>query len=112
MKHNVHSRGDFLNKPFHHSDGTIFSSLVVEKENGNKNSYINWEAQFRMSDCNRTIDLNFYLNDEEDHENNLYKVDVMINHLKEFKRALERGGKLYFEMKETNKNNDKQDSKI
>lgn len=100
MEHKIHSRADFLNKPFFHSDGTIFSKIVLSE----RDKYIDVHVEMKISDCSDKITLNFYFEDEEDHENNLYKIDTMINHLKEFKRALERSSKLYFKLKEKEEN--------
>jgi hypothetical protein len=97
MKHNIHSRGDFLNKPFFHSDGTIFSKIVVDE----RGKHVDFEPEFKISDCSSTITLSFYLDKDEDYENGIHKINTMINHLEEFKEAFERGGKLYLELQKT-----------
>lgn len=94
-KHKVHSKGDFLNLPFQHSDGTIFTSVIYDEGRYNTPDIT---CQFR--DCSHSIHLSMNVDTEDDLENSLHKVDVIVNNLKEFREALIKVRKLYVDHEE------------
>lgn len=95
----VHSRGDFLNKPFHHENATIFTEVKIEDD-----SRWGWSAICKISDCNRTVSLCFDNDSKDDHINNLYKIDTLISNLREFRKGLVRGNREFLKVKQKQKN--------
>lgn len=66
--------------PGHHSTAAI----VAEVHFGDFSP----DASIHISDCSRKIMLEFSPHNRETHENDLHKVDTMIDVLKAFRRAL------------------------
>lgn len=88
----IHSKGDFLNLPGHFSDGNIFSSVVIRDGFNKKYKYV--EAELKISDCTRPIELSFSFETDEEKRNNIHKIDVMIENLKQFRKALIKANKV------------------
>ena len=57
---------------------------VVVNGSGRYDTY----ATVQISDCDRKINLEFSPGDLDSHENDLHKVDVMIESLRKFRRGL------------------------
>jgi len=76
-------RREFLNNPGHHSTGHILA--YVEETTVEKN----WsgDINFTLADCNRQINLSFDIDDAEERANSLYKMDLIIKSLQEFREA-------------------------
>lgn len=72
-----------LNLPGHHSTGAIVAEVVTAGP-GRYDTY----ATVQISDCDRKVTLSFQPEDVNEHENDLHKVDVMIDCLKKFRRGL------------------------
>lgn len=83
---NIHSKKDFLNKPFHHSDGSIFSQIRIYRDKEGVTSNV----QLKLRDCYHTIDLSFgsTLDKQKEHDNALFKIDKIISHLQSFREGL------------------------
>lgn len=105
----------FLNKPFLVSlNSNISYKINIEsykEELIKENLYDYAEIEFGISDCNRTIFLDFRLEDEEDLENSHYKLDRIIEVCQAMKKDLDKaysevkiGIKRFKEIKETEKN--------
>lgn len=90
----------FLNKPFLISlNSNISYKIKIEsykEELIKENLYDCAEIEFGISDCNRTIFLDFRLEDEEDLENSQYKLDRIIEVCQAMKKDLD---KAYSEVK-------------
>lgn len=71
-----------LNLPGFHSTGSIVAEM--RKAPGARNAW----ATLDISDCTRTVSLELDLNTPDDFENNLYKLDVMIDSLRKLRRAV------------------------
>jgi hypothetical protein len=95
MKQLKHHAADFLNKPGFHEDGTIFSSIVLTKYE----KRTDWDCVFKINDCNNRVSLSCWIDDEEDLDNLIYKLTIMVDHIKEFRDAVEVSGKEYLELK-------------
>lgn len=74
---------EFLNKPGHHSTGHILA--YVEKTDVNRK--YSGSVGFTLADCSRQIDLAFDLDNADDRENSLYKLDLLIKSLQQFRKA-------------------------
>lgn len=72
-----------LNLPGHHSTAAIVAEINTPS-NSERYAY----AHVTISDCSRTISLEFSPGDESQHVNDLHKVDVMIDVLRKFRRGL------------------------
>jgi hypothetical protein len=98
--HDIYCGRDFINKPFCHSDGSIFSKVrVFEYE-----SSVDIDLSLKIRDCDRTITLAFGANTEESFENSLYKVDILIQNLNLFREAIAKARllKTELDLKKTN----------
>lgn len=76
----VEGKRAMLNLPGHQSTASIVAEIVREAGGWH-------EATFDISDCDRKISLSFGLS-AGSMENNLYKVDTIIDAAKTFRRAL------------------------
>lgn len=76
----VEGRRALLNLPGFHSTAAIVAEVTHDRYGTN--------ANVRISDCARGVNLEFYPAQAEYHENDLYKVDQMIDALRVFRRAL------------------------
>lgn len=84
----------FLNKPFFTSLSSNISYTVTiesEDETLQKEGLYNYaDIGFGMSDCNRTIFLDFRVNTEEDYDNCQYKLDRIIEVCQAMKKDLDK----------------------
>lgn len=79
----VRGQRALLNPPGHHSTGAIVAEVTKTK--------YGWETTLQISDCTRVVTLALYgpdTEDDEDHEADLYKIDVMIDTLRELRKGL------------------------
>jgi len=88
----IFNKREFINKPGHHSMAHIIAS-IVKSNHGNENieegdSWV--EIDLSLADCSRTINLSIDYGNKEERDNSLYKVDVLINTLTDFRSALEK----------------------
>ena len=76
----IEGKRALLNLPGYQSTAAIVAEVVTDEYGA--------EASVQISDCTRKISLEFYAGRQEDHENNLHKVDTMLDALRVFRRAL------------------------
>lgn len=88
--HPIHSRKEFLNKPFYHSDASVFSEVEIWEEE----KEVSLGIVLELRDCWKKINLAFSVAEYEDLENSLFKVDTLINHLEVFRPKLIEAHKL------------------
>ena len=80
-KHILHHKVDLLNLPGHHSDASIFSKVINEGDR--------WlDGELLIRDCYKRVEFVFDFKDAADKKNNLHKVDTMIKHLQQLRKAL------------------------
>jgi hypothetical protein len=103
VKKVIHHKAEFLNKPGFHSDASILTCISVEQES----DYPYWNAELRIRDCNDVVSMNCSLEDTDDLENLLNKIEIMINNLKEFKKKLPIGFAEYMQLKANYEKNKK-----
>lgn len=72
-----------LNLPGHHST----ASIVAEVTRRGEGRY-DTDAFIQISDCDRKIMLDFQPLDPDEHANDLYKIDTLLDTLRTFKRGL------------------------
>lgn len=75
----------FLNK--HHQHSTGFVWIVVPQTDPNK-PHDRCDIEFRIADCSRQIDLDFDMYSPEDRRNSLYKADLLLDAVTQFRDAL------------------------
>lgn len=71
-----------LNLPGHHGTAAIVAEIT-------ENRYGNY-ASIVISDCDRRISLEFELTDGDSYENDMHKVDTLVDALQTFRRALKK----------------------
>jgi hypothetical protein len=71
-----------LNLPGHQSTACIVAEIDLETDR----SYPDYT--FKISDCDRSISLDFNFNSEAERENNLYKIDTLISVIREFRKGI------------------------
>lgn len=99
---------EWLNKEGHHSVAFILASIDVDESRwGGRYS----DSSIIISDCNRQIELTFDTNCEESFENSLYKLNILIKTLKEFKCVLEKEGKITLSENKAKKEAQKKEGK-
>lgn len=76
----VYGGRDLLNLPGYHSTAAIVAEVVLTNDPWSR-------AEIVISDCTRTISLEFSPGDPDSRENDLHKIDTMIRHLKEFRKG-------------------------
>lgn len=90
-KKEIHYRAEFLNKPFFEEDGSIFSKLIVDtKEEG-----YGWDCTLKIRDCSNTVSIDTWIKSQDDLDNLLFKLTVMIEHLKELREVVQQNGQEY-----------------
>ena len=86
MKKIIHHKVDLLNLPGFYSDATIFSTI---RSDGRWTS-----AEIDIRDCFKKISFEFDFETAGDKKNNLHKVDTLIKHLQQFRKALVKAHKI------------------
>lgn len=79
----------FLNKKGHHSTAFVFSEVTktfCKNTKGKNVSYI--DADLKISDCDRVINLSIELNTKRSTNNTLHKLDTLISTLQELKSII------------------------
>jgi hypothetical protein len=85
----VRGKRALLNLPGFESTAAIVFEIQDTRQEKSNNLYANSpEYVFQLSDCSRSINFEFDFRTPESQENNLYKVDTMIEVLKAGRRAL------------------------
>lgn len=92
MKKTYHSR-KFLNKS---------AGMAAFEANGSYSNY-SFDCTIAISDCNRRIDLDMYMWDEKSIKDKLYKLNLLIKELNDFKSWIENAAPDYLEGKNTKK---------
>lgn len=85
----AHARKDLLNKPGFHSTAAISSVIKISFEEdgvGKKNGFV--DINFQMSDCHRSINLDFPIGDEARFDNSMFKIQTLIDHMVEFRDGM------------------------
>ena len=75
----------FLNKDCHHSIAAVSGSVKEETDNEN---WAPIEAEFHISNCDRSISLDLYIDDLDSLENTIYKMEQIEKVSKGMKEAL------------------------
>lgn len=97
----------FLNHKGFHSIAFIFACITksVSKGGINKKTGKKWkkeiwyDCELKISDCNHMIDLSIDTYNKKDAKNTLYKLDILINTLIEFRKILGKEMTSYFKIK-------------
>ena len=88
----------FLNEPFMTSLTSNVSYTVKvstwKKELQDEGLYSYAKIDFAMSDCDRTIHLDFDIQDKDDMRNSLFKLDAIINTCQAMKEDLKKARKV------------------
>ena len=92
----IYSGKNFINKPFFHSDGSIYTQVTVYRDR----EYCDLNISCKIRDCERTVGLAFSANDDKDYQNSLYKIDTIIRNLTNLKEGITKG----YELKQKLKN--------
>ncbi|GAB3401791.1 hypothetical protein [Flindersiella endophytica] len=79
-------RRKFLNRPRHHAGANVIASIELERV---KDRDPNVEASLEISDCRRSIQLDFDIWSKADARNALYKATVLRDLLEEYVEALQ-----------------------
>lgn len=82
MKNIIFSHRSFLNKKGFHSNASI-STDITHSEYGE-----GFYGTFKISDCNRTVELSIDLDGKEDYDNTLYKMNKIIDAAEKYKKAI------------------------
>lgn len=82
MKNIIHTYRAFLNKQGFHSNASIATD-ITDSEYGN-----GYYGTFKISDCNRTVELSIDLDNKADYENTIYKMDRIIMAAENYKKAI------------------------
>ena len=87
----VHSGRAFLNKPTFNSNGNIYCS-IMEQYNDYRNKGSKYPdfigIEFGMADCTRTINLDFDTDSKGERDNAVYKAQVIIDVMTEFRDSM------------------------
>lgn len=106
MKKTIFNVRKFLNSSCYHSTAFIFARLTKSIIKGSKNKKTGkrgkdrfwYDAELKIADCDRMINLSIDTYNKISTKNTVRKLDILINVLKEFRKAFSK------EMEATNKN--------
>lgn len=79
----VYYKREFLNKPPHSGTASLLFSIFAEPEFRGMSPNV----CFQISDCHRQISLDLHVFESEDYENNIHKLDLLLQSIQEFKNA-------------------------
>lgn len=96
MKKNIHQSADFLNKPFFHSDATIYTCLTINEES----IHGGWDASLKIRDCSESVSIYVDADSIEELENSIYKLNTLINSLTKFRSVIIKHGYKFAKMRE------------
>lgn len=91
-REHVFYRRDFLNKEYFNSNATILGEITVgwfsgiRKYSGKQPDFE--EIKFMISDCHRIINMEFSIDDKEEFENSIHKLEKLENFAHDFKESL------------------------
>lgn len=91
----IHSKKNFINKSFNHSDASIWSQITITKSNDYIDSYVS----LKIRDCDRTVNLSLGCSTDNELNNSIYKINTMIVHLSKLKEAITKAGTKVKELK-------------
>ena len=79
----------FLNHKGHHSNAFIFAEIVKSNVKNRKTKKVEYwrEADLKIGDCDRIVNLSMDLHSISEAKNALYKLDILINSLVSFRKA-------------------------
>lgn len=83
MEKQIFSERSFINKKGYHSNAAITAN--IEKSSFGDNGFY---ATFKLSDCNRTVEISIDLDDLDEYNNTLYKLDKILAVTEKFKKAV------------------------
>jgi len=89
----IFERREFLNLAGHNGMANIVANIVKSNYGSRNDDYRHIDCKLDFADCSRVVNMEINLEDEYSRENALYKVDVLIDVLTEFREALEKEGK-------------------
>lgn len=90
----IFERKEFLNLAGHNGMANVVAHIIKSNHYGNKDElYRHIDCKLDFADCSRVVNMSIDLDDEYSRENALYKVDMLINVLTDFRVALEKEAK-------------------
>lgn len=89
----IFERREFLNLAGHNGMANVVANIVKSDYGRVDDDYRNVECKLDFADCTRVVNMDISLDDEYSRENALYKVDVLLDVLKDFREALVKEGK-------------------
>ncbi len=89
MSTTVQGHRAMLNLPGYHSTAAIVAEV---RDGGRGGGYA--FATLQISDCQRSVSLEFNVNEPDEFENNLYKIDTILESMRVFRRAVVKQQKL------------------
>lgn len=97
-----------LNRVGHQSTAAISGSvLVTKRKRADGSLYVYSDVDFQISDCSRTIGLDFNIDSKNEFENSISKCNILINSLVEYKKALQEARDRYTKWSKESKEIDK-----
>ena len=89
----IFERKEFLNLPGHNGMANIVAQVTARPYEYNGEEYRNTYCKLDFADCSRVISMDIELDDEYSRENALFKIDTLLDVLKEYRDAIEKEGK-------------------
>ncbi len=89
----IFERREFLNLAGHNGMANIVANIVKSDYGNDNEDYRNVECKLDFADCSRVVNMEINLSDEYSRENALYKVDVLLDVLKDFREVIVKEGK-------------------
>jgi hypothetical protein len=95
---------EWLNLPNHNTTASIVTKVNVDKEyKDDKLVGMYLGTTFNISDCDRKIALDFAVNNQENYDNSIYKLDTLINNIRKFKSGIIKARAIQLEVDKNNK---------
>lgn len=97
----------FINQKGNHSTALLFVEFwkhvnrgsINKKTKKRRKDHIWYDAELKISDCDRIINLSIDCHNRRSVKNTLYKLDLLINTLKEFRNIFAKEMNLHFKSK-------------
>lgn len=83
MEKQLFSDRSFINKKGYHSNAAIVAT--IERHDFGDNGFY---GTYKLSDCNRTVEISIDLDNLDEYENTLYKLDKILKITENFKKAV------------------------
>ena len=83
MESKVFSDRSFINKKGYHSNAAIIAT--IERHDFGDNGFY---ATYKLSDCNRTVEISIDLDTIEEYENTIYKLNKLLKVTENFKNKI------------------------